>query len=136
MENITEIMNMLDWHMPAEVQSRGRKLAKDIKEIQQFLQPLTPQYNKNVWENCAIILSEKCDEELRPYLVELLGWLQDMNWPGAFCILDRTQKYKDNNSLCAALRICKEKAKCSGDEIWESNLNMIEPIPTTPPEIS
>ena len=125
MVDITEIMDMLDWHMPSEIQSKGRSLARNTETIIPFMQPLTPKYNKNVWENCAVIISEKSDEKLKPYLVELLEWLQDMNWPGAFCILNRLQKYSDNNSICIAIDVCIEKAKDCGDEAWESNLRLL-----------
>lgn len=125
MADITEIMDMLDWNMPAEMQSKGISLAKNAGTIIPFIQPLTPKHNKNVWENCAVIIAEKSDEELKPHLGELLEWLQDMNWPGAFCILDRLQKYSDNNSICNAIHACIEKAKNCGDEAWESNLRLL-----------
>ena len=58
MVDVTEILDMLDWHMPFEIQSKGRLYAKKIKTIVEFIQPLTPKHNKNVWENCAIIIAE------------------------------------------------------------------------------
>ena len=48
-----------------------------------------------------------------------------MNWPGAFCILNRLQRYVDNNSLRDAINICIENAKKCGDEVWESNLRLL-----------
>jgi len=126
MIDTTEIMNMLDWHMPSEIQSQGISLARNIETIIPFIQPLTPKFNKNVWENCAVIIAEKNDEKLKPHLVELLEWLQDMNWPGAFCILDRLKKYSDNNSILSAISICLEKAKDCNDEVWEYNLLMLQ----------
>lgn len=125
MADIAEIMDMIDWHMPSEIQSKGISLARNTETIIPFIQPLTPEHNKNVWENCAVIIAEKSDEDLKPYLVELLGWLQDMNWPGAFCILNRLQRYADNNSLRDAINICIENAKKCGDEVWESNLRLL-----------
>ena len=116
---------MIDWHMPAEVQSEGISLAKNIEDITPFIQPLTKEHNKNVWDNCAVIISEKDDEKLKPHLTELLEWLQDMNWPGAFCILNRLQKYSDRESLDAAINVCIEKAKADGDPVWESNLYLL-----------
>lgn len=116
---------MLDWHMPTEIQSKGIALARESDEIMPFIQPLTSKYNKNVWENCAVIISEKSDEKLKPYLVELLEWLQDMNWPGAFCVLERLKKYSDNNTLCQAVNVCVEKAKADENDVWKSNLHLI-----------
>ena len=51
MVDITEIMDMLDWHMPSEIQSKGISLARNTETIIPFIQPLTPKHNKNVWEN-------------------------------------------------------------------------------------
>lgn len=49
-----------------------------------------------------------------------------MNWPGAFCILNRLQKYSDNNSIRNAINDCIEKAKKRSDEVWESNLCLLQ----------
>lgn len=125
MIGITEILDMIDWSMPAETQSKGISLASKFENIVPFIQPLTPKHNKNVWENCAAIISQKSDEEIKPYLVELLEWLQDMNWPGAFCILDRLRKYSDNNTILEAINTCIENAKENGDDIWNSNLHLL-----------
>ena len=89
MIEIARILDMLDWNMPVEIQLKGRLLAKKELSIGQMIQPLTPKHNKNVWENCAIIISDFNDGELEPHLVRLLEWLQDMNWPGANIIFKR-----------------------------------------------
>ena len=125
MQDITEIMDMLDWHMLPEIQAKGIALARSTETIIPFIQPLTPKQNKNVWENCAVIIAEKSDEKLEPYLAELLEWLQDMNWPGAFRIMDRLQKYSDDASLRSAVNACIAKARECGDEVWESNLCLL-----------
>ena len=123
--DIVGILDMLDWNKPPEIQSAGRNLARNIETISPYIQPLTPKINKNVWENCAIIITERNDESLTSHLVELLGWLQDLNWPGAFCILDRLQKYSDADSMRRAVDICIENARNCNDEVWECNLNML-----------
>ena len=125
MQDITEIMDMLDWHKLPEIQTKGIAQAKDAETIRPFIQPLTPEHNKNVWENCAVIIAEKSDEKIEPYLTELLEWLQDMNWPGAFRIMDRLQKYSDDASLRSAVNACIAKARECGDKVWESNLCLL-----------
>lgn len=125
MVDITNIMDMLDWHMSSEIQSKGISLARNVETIIPFIQPLTPKHNKNVWGNCAVIIAEKSDENLKPYLVELLEWLQDMNWPGAFCILNRLQKYSDRIPICDAINTCIVKARKCRDEVWEGNLCLL-----------
>lgn len=125
MVDILEIFDMIDWSKPVETQSKGISLASKFENIVPFIQPLTPKYNKNVWENCAVIISQKSDEEIKLYLVELLEWLQDTNWPGALCILDRLCKYSDNNTIFEAINTCIEKAKESRDDVWNSNLHLL-----------
>lgn len=103
MYNIDEIMDMLDWNNPEEIQAKGRELAKNIRCINVFLQPGHKGHKKNVWDNCALILSERTDEELRPYTQQLCDWLLDLNWPGAFCIWDRLMNFKDKNRLLSSI---------------------------------
>jgi len=122
---IEYVFNLIDRHMPSEIQSKGISLARDIETIIPFIQPLTPKYNKNVWENCAVIIAERSDEKLKPHLAELLEWLRDMDSLGAFCILNRLQKYSDSNSLYSAINACIEKAKACSDEVWENNLDLL-----------
>ena len=95
MIDVDYIMSLIDWNQSSEKQKTGIQMAKNIQSINVFLQPCNKNYNKNVWDNCAQILSERTDDELSFYFEELMCWLQDMNWPGAFCILDRLKKYED-----------------------------------------
>lgn len=122
---ITKILDMLDRNNPAAVQLEGMRLAEETGEIKPFIQPLTPRHSKNVWENCAIIISAKSDEELKDYLGELLEWLQDMNWPGAFRIFDRFKCFSDRNLIVHAINESIKTAKSANDEIWEQNLRLL-----------
>ena len=122
--NIDHIMELLDWNNSSEEQSKGIELAREVKCINVFLQP-GPPYSKRVWENCAKVLAERSDEELAPYLIHLLEWIEDLNWPGALCILERLRKYKDNNLIDFALSECKRIAKATDEETWLNNLMMI-----------
>ena len=122
---ITKILDMLDRNNPAAVQLEGMRLAEETGEIKPFIQPLTPRHSKNVWENCAIIISAKSDEELKDYLGELLEWLQDMNWPGAFRIFDRLKCCSDRNLIIHATNESIKTAESANDEIWEQNLRLL-----------
>ena len=125
MIDIDYIFRLFDWNNSNNVQSKGLELAKEVKCISVFIQPGNP-YGKNIWDNCAKALAERSDEELEPYLIELLEWLQDMNWPGAFCVFDRLQKYANNRTLCVMLNICIKKAQILNDEMWASNLILLQ----------
>lgn len=126
MVNIDYIMSLIDWNKSEIEQLKGIKMAEEIRNINVFLQPSNKDYDKNVWDNCAIILSKRNDEELRPYLINLLVWLQDLNWPGAFCILERLKHFSDASSLNYAYNICLKCAKALCDETWIENLMLIK----------
>ncbi|MDY3766699.1 MAG: DUF5071 domain-containing protein [Lachnospiraceae bacterium] len=125
MVDIDYIMDLLNCNNSIEKQEEGIKLACDVKCISAFLQPGVP-YGKNVWENCAIILSKKTDDELYPYVCELLKWLRDMNCPGALCIFDRLQKYANTHDRNTSINICLRDAQALKDDVWESNLRMLK----------
>lgn len=93
MHDIDKIMAMLDSNNSDEIQAKGIQLAEQINNINVFLQPVNPGVSKNVWENCAKILARKSDDVLQPYLLHLLLWLEDINWPGAFIIIDRLKNF-------------------------------------------
>ncbi len=122
MTDIDYIMELLDWNRTEEEQAKGRELARDVKSINVFLQP----NGKNLWDNCALILAERSDEELEPYLLNLMAWLEDMNWPGAFCILDRLNRYADTPMFNWALKTSLELAKATHAKIWRKNLKEIK----------
>lgn len=90
MNNINDIYKMLNWKTPPETQLKGIGLAKEINDLSLLIQPPA---EPSVWENCARVLSKKTDDELSHYLVKLLEWLQDLNWPGALIILDRLKNF-------------------------------------------
>ena len=125
MVNIDYIMELIDWNNSIEEQALGIRLARDVKCINAFLQPQSP-YGKNGWDNCAKILSERTNEELAPYLIELMEWLQDMNWPGAFCILDRLKKMTGDSLFEYLYNSSLKYAKVLEDDVWESNLKMLK----------
>lgn len=126
MVNIDYIMELLDWNNSIEKQEQGIKLAQNVKCINVFLQPGSHYYGKNVWDNCAKILSARSNEELSPYLIELMEWLQDMNWPGAFCILNRLKGMANEQLFQYSYTICLKYAQALGDDVWEGNLRMIK----------
>ena len=87
--DIHYIMDLLDWNNEYDLQQKGVQLAKKVDNLEIFFQPCDERHNKNIWDNCAKIISSKSDAELSPYIVLMFEWLQDMNWPGAFVIRER-----------------------------------------------
>lgn len=115
--NIEELLDLLDWNLPDEVQKAGIISASE-ENIEVFLQPNTKRHNKNVWQNCAVVLSQKTDDQLRPHLHALFSWISDMNWPGAFEIWDRLKNFKDNAVLTEEWVKAMQKAQATKREDW------------------
>ena len=118
-------MKLLDWNNPEKLQERGRFYAEQLDDIQVLIQPVKKEYSKNVWDNCAAVLEKKSDEELKPYLGELLEWLQDRNWPGAERIFYRLRTYRDQEALINEVHTCIQRAEKSDDRSWKETLNQL-----------
>ena len=99
-----------------EISRRWLALASEIKTIDAFLRPT--RYGKSLWGLCAIVLFQKSDEELVPYLVELMKWIEDMNWPGATIIEKRLNLFEDTVSYTKAKNYCLELASNCDDKRW------------------
>lgn len=119
--DIDQIMSMLDWNNPLEIQMKGIELARSLNRIDLFLQPISEKYNKNVWDNCSKILCSKDDTELEPYLVPLLEWLQDLTWPGALAIKSRLKNYR-GMLLTHVKDTCLKQALAENDLVWYDNM--------------
>lgn len=121
MTDITTIYSMIHWHQPQHIQEEGIRLSKDIP-AKFFIQPIVPEFSKNVWDNCALILSKRSDDELTEHLFSLFEWLQDMNWPGAICIYDRLRVFENQSKLQKHIHDCIKIAEKTNDFVWISVL--------------
>lgn len=125
MYNIDKIMDMLDCNNSIEIQKKGIELAKNVKCINVFILPKNLKYNKKVWENCAKILTDKTDEILNPYLMKILEWIKDINWPGALTIVNRLKKFYDTEMLSFATKECTKIASSTNNHSWLENLSKL-----------
>ena len=103
MTDIDRIMYLIDWKRSPSEQSEGIVLARNVVCIKAFFQPVGPGYSKSVWENCAIIICERSDEELLPYITDMILWIEDLNWPGAVQIQQRLIAFQNVGSLALIL---------------------------------
>lgn len=122
MDNIDAIMEMLDWNNEIEIQKEGIARAARIDDLSVFLQPTDIRYNKNVWDNCAEILSLRNDKELEPYAMQLIAWTMDLNWPGALEVIERLKKVSKNEVFLAALDKSVLAANNTQELAWLSNM--------------
>lgn len=118
MSEIDRIMYMIDWNRSAEEQEEGVRLARNIVCLTTFFQPIGPDYSKSVWDNCARILAERPDSELQPYSLEMLRWLEDLNWPGAETILERLIMFQDVSFLVVSLDKLVPVLKMLDNQSW------------------
>lgn len=107
MQKIKQIYRMLDCNNSVEIQTKGKNLAREVTDLSLLIQP---ENMIMAWKNCAIVLSEKSDKELAPYLESLLDWLQDINWDGAITILNRLKCYYDER-LAVSIENAVSKAQ-------------------------
>ena len=80
---------------------------------------------KSVWENCAIILAQRTDSELEPYLDQIFEWLQDLNWPGAIMIHNRMLDMEEQ-MLSKQLARSQKRAQIENDDEWLFNLGYLQ----------
>lgn len=124
--DINNLFSMIDCNNTPEIQNKGIEIAKKVTDISPLILPVSPKYNKNVWENCAKIIANRSDEFLVPYLSDILEWLQDLNWPGAFVIVERLKKF---NSKLLALPYTKAVIRAidmqDDGQQWLDNLSYL-----------
>ena len=111
---IDAILALLDENQPPETQQRGIELAKRVKTTLPFAMPWK-HCKKNRWENCAKVVAMRTDEQIRPYLNELLEWIQDPTCPGALRIFERLLRYRDVELLRMKLRESILRAEATGE---------------------
>lgn len=92
--NIDTVFEYLMDNQSEEIQKIGIMHARKIRHLSVLIQPLE---SKSLWENCARVLVEKSDMELRRYLYSLFKWIQDMNWPGADLIFRRLVTFNEED---------------------------------------
>lgn len=125
MYKIDDIMNMLDCNNNIEIQEKGIDLAKEVKCIKVFIFPKHEGCYKNVWENCAKILSNKSDEIIYPYIRDMLEWIKDDNIPGATIILERLKKMSAPKWISNYIIDDVKIAKARSDYKWLMNLSKL-----------
>lgn len=118
MIDIDRIMYLIDWKRSLAEQQEGILLAREVVCINAFFQPIGPGYSKSVWENCAVIICDRSDEELQPYITDMLLWIEDLNWPGAEKIQQRLIAFQDVSRLASVLDSFVEALEKLGKSSW------------------
>ena len=120
--NIDRILELIAWNQPEEAQRRGIAMAREVKCIKAFFQPACHEYGKNVWDNCAVIIYRRSDEELKYYISDMLLWLEDLNWPGAERIQERLKQFREADILAMHLNHWVSALEKLGKTWWVSEI--------------
>lgn len=87
--DIDTLFDCLDRDETPEIQQKGIEMARSVERLSVFLRP---QESRRTWKNCAVILSQRTDEELSGYVDELFEWVRDSACPGASIIRGRLSR--------------------------------------------
>ena len=126
MLDYNEIIEMLDWNNPPEVQKKGMELARQIHSLNILIMPYTHKKSKSLWENSAIVLCEKSDRELYPVLYGMFYWILDLNVPGAELVFERLKQLKREISVVRRIEKFKKIALAIDERYWLSLIKEIE----------
>lgn len=120
MECVSELIKRLDWNLDTETQKIAidRLVERNDYKLELLIQP---GYNKDVWENAAIVLVKKGYKEYKKVIDKMFWCLQDMNWPGSSIIYEELvsiNKINLINDYENIVSICLNM----NDEEWLYNL--------------
>lgn len=125
MTNIDRVLALLSWDCSLDEQTEGLKLARQTECLKCFFQPLGNGIGKDCWENCAVVVCEHTDEELQPYVLDMLLWLEDLNWPGAGYVQRRLTQFLDVRLLAVVLNKMVPALSVLNEESWLISLSVL-----------
>jgi len=120
-KQVDQLFKMLSWKNDEATQRRGIDEAKALNG--KYLSILIQYTDVDAGDNCAKALSELPDKVLEPYLPCLLEWLQDMNWPGAWIILERLKSFVEPKVLAKTLEKSVRVALMCDDQHWLKSMS-------------
>lgn len=80
--------------------------------------------SKENWGIAAKIIKWIGPSKYEPFILDLLIWLQDINWPGAYEIID-VIKNMNIDVVINSVEITLIKAKSENDYMWIGGINML-----------
>ena len=131
-DNIDRILFLINWNRSISEQQAGISLARELLFLKPFFRPTGRYGGKGVWENCALILCERSDTELEPYIMEMLLWLEDLNWRGAELIQARLIQFQKVTALADGLNNLVPQLSELGKKAWIEFLSELLTNPLLP----
>ena len=96
-------------------------IAKSPVSIMLVMQ--TP-FRKELWENEAKVIASQDDDVIKVYLVPLLNWIADLNWPGSEIIFDRIVALGGKETIRVVEKVCCF-AQHRGEISWSKHLTLL-----------
>ena len=127
---IDEIYQLFMWDNQLSIEEneineqKGIDAAKQIQNLFPFMRPIVvpPEKSKSVWDPCAKVVAMRSDEELRPFILNLLEWIEDPNWPGALIIYERLTQMP-YAAIEPALQFSRKQAQQRNNSGWLAMLD-------------
>ncbi|QVK19002.1 DUF5071 domain-containing protein [Mycoplasmatota bacterium] len=122
-ENINKLLLQLSWNNPKEIQEKAVNELVEMEDLDLtlLLLPLEP-FGKCCWENAAKVLYRKEYPKVKDIIPQLFEWLQFMNWPGAYIIVELL-KTIPKHILMLSIESTVKVAISEEDEDWLLSLN-------------
>ena len=119
MDNLKQELANLSWNMPDSIQQEAieRLVSIDDEDMPQLLQPIS----KFCWENAAKVIRKIGYPRINPITSGLLEWIADMNWPGAWIIMEILEEGEPKN-LVKSIEEAIIKAYGDEDDMWMTSL--------------
>jgi len=85
---------------------------------------ILPGVEKKTWDNAALVLKQVGYPRIKSVVFHLLDWLQDVNWPGAYTILDLLSTV-DKKFLIHEIEKKISAESINDDDMWLGGIKML-----------
>ncbi|MHC1735521.1 MAG: hypothetical protein AB9921_07635 [Erysipelotrichaceae bacterium] len=90
----------------------------ELLDYSLYIQPIG---HEECWSNCAKVINLASDQDLYVFIPRLLGWIKNLETPGARIVFDRVRKIP-RESIQTDLNDAMELAITEDNQVWFANL--------------
>lgn len=119
---INRFIENLSWHKPKNAQKEAIENLMKIEN--EYVHMLLQNSKKECWENAILVLKSIGYPRNMQAIPQLIGLMQDMNWPGVPIAID-TMKMIDNSILLPYIEHALEEAYKEEDYMWIGGIKRI-----------
>lgn len=119
---IKKLIENLSWYKPKNTQKEAIECLMKIED--EYVHMLLQDSKKECWENAVIVLKRIGYPRNKQAIPQLIGLMQDMNWPGVPMAME-TMKRIDNSILLPYIEHALEEAYNDEDFMWIGGIKRI-----------